>query len=76
MWSSWRKVWSKAVHGTLIAWHLTEKERKTLSSKITLYGLEVIEGKGGIRQKRSVKPKVLLIAFYDKGNKGSGVDGK
>lgn len=76
MWSNWRKVWSKAVHGTLIAWRLAEKERKTLSSKITLYGLEVIEGKGGIRQKRSVKSKALLIAFYDKGNKGTGVDGK
>ena len=55
---------------------MAEKERKTLSSKITLYGLKVIEGKGSIRQKRSVKSKALLIAFYDKGNKGTGVDGK
>lgn len=44
------------VHCTLIGWRLAEKERKTLSSRVSLHGLEALEGKGGIRSKRSVKP--------------------
>ena len=43
------------VYCTLIDWRLAEKERKTLSGRVSLHGLEAIEGKGSIRPKRSVK---------------------